>query len=516
MDELSEREVRDLGERFSIAVRDREAETLREQVNELLANLDAVYDAPVRGNDTPTGDRTWQEADDEYNSFIVSCHVPPTENHSGLLNDVTVGLKDVISVAGVPMTAGSEVLRGFVPAVDATVTRRLREAGATITGKTNLDELTIAGAWGTTSAYRSGPVRNPHDPERAAGGSSSGSAAAVGAGLVDVALGTDTGGSVRTPASFCGIVGLKPTYGLVPATGVLETAYTQDHIGPMTATVADAARVLEAIAGKDPRDGASLRAAGHDGYQVGGYVDAVDGSPPPSEVSIGVLKEGFGKDVTGPVEETTRRTIDVLDDAGVDVREMSVDEFHHVKPAKNIISYTEEAAHWRAAGAAYRNNRTVDEELAIALGSRARTSSEKLDQNAKGKLLAGAEVIENQQGRHYLRAQEVRWTIRTRFRQALESVDVLLTPTTPSVAPRLEELQGTYGSAMSESEGSDFDFGRNTRVANLTQLPSITIPNGVADGAPVGLQLLGDAFDDARLLAIAARIESLIDDALDS
>lgn len=511
MQELSERDIRELGDRFNIAVRDTEAAAVRDQVNELLANLDAVYDAPVRGHTVSTGDRTWREGDDEYNSLIVTCDVPPLEDHSGLLSGVSVGLKDVISVAGIPMTGGSEIMRGFVPSMDATVTERLRAAGATIAGKTNLDELTIAGAWGTTSDYRNGPVRNPHDPARVAGGSSSGSAAAVAGGLVDAALGTDTGGSIRTPASFCGIVGFKPTYGVVPATGVIETAYTQDHIGPMTATVTDAARVLEAIAGKDQRDAASFRAAGHVDYQVGGYVDAVDDPLSPSDVCVGVLEQGFGPDVTDAVEENTRQTIDILEDAGVEVRDVSIEAFHHAKPAKNIISYTEEAAHWRAGGTAYRNNRTIDEEIGIALASRTRTSSEKLNRNAKGKLLAGAEVIHNQQGRHYLRAQEIRWTIRSQFQDVLESVDVLLTPTTPSVAPRLDTLEGTYGSAMSESEGTDFDYGRNIRVANLTQLPSITIPNGTADGVPVGLQLLGDAFDDAALLGIAASIESRIE-----
>lgn len=510
MEELSEQDVQGLGERFDVAVGDAEADAVSKQVNELLSNLDAVYDAPVRGHDGPTGNRSWHEGDDEYNSLIVTCDVPPAEDHSGLLEGVTVGLKDVISVAGVPMTAGSEAMRGFVPGVDATVTQRLRDAGAIIVAKTNLDELTIAGAWGTTSDYRSGPVRNPHDSERVSGGSSSGSAAAVAGGLVDVALGTDTGGSVRAPASFCGIVGLKPTYGLVPSRGVMETAYSQDHIGPMTETVREAARVLEAIAGKHPRDAASLRAAGHDEYRAGGYVEAVADSPPLSELSVGVLEQGFGSDVTDAVTAATRRTIDALDDAGADVRDVSIDAFHHAKPSKNVISYTEEAAHWRAGGTPYRSNRTVDEELGLALGSRTRSASAKLDPNAKSKLLAGAEIIHNQRGRHYIRAQEVRWTIRSRFRDALESVDVLLTPSTPSVAPRLDDLEGTYGSAMSESSDADFDFGRNLRVANLTQLPAITIPNGFVDSAPAGLQLIGDAFDDASLLGAAAAVESVI------
>lgn len=494
MRELSTEELIELGERFGVEVTGQEAAGLCEQVNAVVGELAAVDDVPTATAAEDIGERTWSEpANDRHNALTVSCHVPPSANHDGQLDGFTVGVKDIIAVAGVPMSCASEVMQGFVPDFDATVVERLRDAGATVTLKTNLDEF--AGApYGVTG--RSGPTTNPYDEERIAGGSSSGSGVVVAQGQVDMALGTDTGGSIRIPAAFCGTVGLKPTYGLVPLGGIVENTYTQDHVGPLTRTVEDAARSLEAMAGKDTADPASLQAAGRDEYRVGGYVDAIEDSPPCTDLEIGVLEEGFGNGVVDEVEERTYELVDRLEDAGATVRTVSVDHFSAGKAIKNCLSFAEMAAHWRDGGAPYRRGGIVDEKFQTSLARRGKTSSRELSEFYKSKLLAGAALIEGSDGRWYTRAQAARDVLRDEFDAVLDDVDTVMFPTMPDVAPRVEEAMD-----------ADLDYARNTRAANVARHPAIAVPHGTVDGLPVSVQLMGDAFGEAKLLGIAAAIE---------
>ena len=262
MRHLTADELVTLGERFDVDVDADRAADLTGTVNAMLDDLDALDDlAPVADAPSPTGAdpgaRTWRDpVDDPHGAVAADCSVPPSA--SGHLDGVAVGIKDVVAVAGVPMRCGSATMRGVVPATDATVVDRLRAAGAAITAKTACDEF-AGSARGTTG--HGAPITNPHDDERTAGGSSGGSAAAVASGRVDAALGTDTGGSVRIPASFCGVVGYKPTYGLVPLTGVVENTYTQDHVGTFTEGLDDAAALVAAMAGAAESDPARLAAA---------------------------------------------------------------------------------------------------------------------------------------------------------------------------------------------------------------------------------------------------------------
>ena len=495
---LSERELIDLGERFGISVDEVEARAIVDRVNDMIEPLDELSEIPVYGNADESGARSWRESeDDPLDALAVECHVPPTPDHSGELDGVTVGVKDIIAVAGVPMQCNSAVMNGFVPGTDATVVRRLREAGATITAKTNLDEF-AASARGSTG--HTGPIRNPHDADHTAGGSSGGSAAAVAAGTVDVALGTDTGGSIRIPASFCGVVGLKPTYGLVPLAGVVENTYTQDHVGPIASSVSSTARVLEAISGRDGHDPASLQAAGREGYDVGGYADAVDDPPSIESLRIGVLENGFGGEVTSTVEDRTNGVVDRLADAGAAVESVSVRYYEHGSSIKNALSFTELAAHWRAGAAPYRRGGVVDGGYQSGFAARAAGASGQLGEFYKSKLLAGAQIIDNHDGRPYTRAQAAREVLREEFDEALSGVDALLMPTMPDTAPSLED-----------ASDPGFDYGRNTRAADITRLPAVTVPNGTDDGLPIGLQLMGDAFEEARLLAAAERITDVTD-----
>lgn len=496
--ELSVADVRRLSERLDLRIREEEIHDVRETVAALLEGADEIAGLPVRTGPTTTSRSDWWHPDEApYNAIVTRCEVPPTG--SGPLDDVGVGIKDAIAVGGVPMSAGSDVMRDFVPSRDATVVRRLREAGATVTAKTNLDEFAGSGR-GTTSTF--GPVHNPHDVERTAGGSSGGSAVAVATEAVDVAIGSDTGGSIRIPASFCGIVGLKPTYGLVPLTGVVENTYSQDTLGPMAATVTDAATVLDAIVGRDPTDAASLTAAGRGGYEVDEYGDRVDSVTPPERLStatFGILEEGLGDGVSEAVTREFRDGVDRLEEAGAEVRRVSVDHYEQFRPVKNVLSTAEIAAHWRAGAAPLRRGGVVSPDYQTGFASR-RARSRGVHPFYKAKLLAGVHLLEDDGGSIYTYAQAAREVLKTELEDALGGVDVLVSPTMPGTAPRIES-----------AADPGFDYARNTRPANVTRLPAMTIPHGSDGGLPVGFQLIGGPFEEAELLELARAAESVFD-----
>ncbi len=491
-DSLSAEEVHELAETFDITIRDEEIAELRDTIDSLLEGTGELYDLPLPGRLTSSSKRSWRiPQSDSYNAFSVECDVSPTSSE-GVLAGRDVGVKDVIAVGGVPMQCGSDVMRGFVPSTDATVVRRLLKAGATITAKTNLDAF-AGSARGTTSAH--GPICNPHDPDRSAGGSSGGSAAAVAADMVDVAIGTDTGGSIRIPASFCGVVGVKPTYGLVPLAGVTENTYSQDHVGPITSTVADAAAVLETIAGRDSSDPSTFD-TGHAEDRVGGYVDAVESPGTLESVTIGVLEEGLEDGVRPAVADQTEDAADRFSDAGATVRRVSVDHYEYFRAVKNVLSVTEIAAHWRADAAPLRRGGVVDPTYQTGFAARRRTRDRGVSTFYKGKLLAGAHLLENDIGALYTRAQASREILRNELEAALDGLDALLLPTMPDVAPRL-----------TDATDPGFDYARNTRPANVTKLPALTLPHGTVDELPVGVQLVGNAFTEAQLFRLATLIE---------
>ena len=496
--ELSTAEVRDLADEFGIDLRDGEIDRVRSTVADLLAGVGDLRDLPVDGA-TGTGPaRTWHRpTSDPHDSVTVSCDVR-CRDPSGPLAGTTVGVKDVIAVAGVPMECGSEVMQGFVPARDATVVDRLLAAGASVSAKTALDEF-AGSARGTTG--RGPPVRNPRDRERTAGGSSGGSAAAVAANRVDVALGTDTGGSVRIPAAFCGVVGLKPTYGLVPLSGVVENTYSLDHVGTLTSTAPEAAAVLEAVAGPDAADPASAAAAGRDAYAVGGYADAAATGADPESAAVGVLAEGFGSGVRDAVADRLADAVDRISDTGATVRRVSVDHYEHFRAVKNVLSATEIAAHWRADGAPLRSPGPVDPIYQTAFADRRRASDRSVNTFYKAKLLAGAYLQVEDAGRTYTYARAARRVLRDAFDEAMADLDAVVLPTTPDVAPLLPD-----------ADAPGFDYARNTRPADVTGRPAITLPHGTVDGLPVGVQLIGDEFGEADLLHLAGAVEPLLAD----
>lgn len=502
MKPVSESELVELGEAFNVTLYESELADVCEFVNEMLDDIDKIDDVPVdRPANGDTHGRTWTDSPDA--ACSVTCDVPPPADHSGALEAFTVGVKDNIALAGIPLQCGSEVLRGFCPQTDATVVRRLRASGAMITMKTTLDEFAGAphGVTGTDGA-----VCNPHDRERLAGGSSAGSGVAVATDQVRAALGTDTGGSIRIPAAWCGITGLKPTYGLVPLTGVVENTYTLDHVGPLTKTVADAGRVLTAIAGTDPRDPASLQAAGREAYTLPTWDPDSRSTPSVSSLTIGVLAEGIGDGVESTVADRFAETIDNLSNMGASVRDVSSEYFQYGKAVKNCISAVEMATHWRAGGAPYRRGGIVDDGYQAGLARRGAATSAELHPFYKSKLLSGAHLVDRLNGRHYTRAHAARQTIREEFEQLLDDVDCLLLPTMPDVPPRVENAFETT-----------IDYARNTRIANVTGFPAITIPHTLEDPdcLPTGLQLVAGPYDDQRLLEVAHTVESAITDRSD-
>jgi amidase/aspartyl-tRNA(Asn)/glutamyl-tRNA(Gln) amidotransferase subunit A len=351
-------------------------------------------------------------------------------------------------------------------------------------------------AWGTTGS--GGPVRNPHDPARTASGSSGGSAAAVAEGTVDAALGSDTGGSIRMPAAACGVVGLKATHGLVPLSGVVENTYTQDHLGPLARSVHGCALVLDAVAGKTSDDPGSMVAAAREGYRVGGYAAAAADPPAASDLALGVVEEGFGDGVRPEVEARTEAALDRLEDAGASVERVSVPEHEWTPVVKNLLSFSELAAHWRAAGAPYRRGGVVDPGYQDALRARTAAHADRLGPFYRSKLLAGAHLLERG-GRLYTRAQAAREAVRESFEAALADVDALVAPTMPDVAPRIEDVADP-----------GFDWSRNTRPADVTRQPAVSVPNGRVEEMPVGLHLQSEAFTERRLVGVAARVEATL------
>lgn len=494
---VSEAELLALAEAFGIEVAESEVADLIPRVNRRLDGLDEVYEIPL--DDTEAGgERFWTEPTDDadpYNALVTVCDVPPSGE--GPLSGVEIGLKDNIAVASVPMTCGSTVMEGFAPTEDATVVTRLLAAGGTITAKTNLDEF----AGGGRGLSATGQIHHPEDTSRFPAGSSGGSAAAVLADQVDIALGTDTGGSVRAPAAVCGLVGVKATYGLVPLSGIIENTYSLDHVGVISRTVSESAACLDFLAGKDERDPASMAAAGHDDYTVGGYADAAADPLDVSELTVVALEEAFEVGET-LVTEHVATVLDDLADAGASVHEASLPEFDLVNTIKNCLSFPELAQLWRDGGVPLRRGGGASRDQ-VAFARRGAAGSGELNPFYRGRILAGAQLLTSHSGRHYSRALAVRSVLRSKVEDLMTAhdADAIVTPTVPGVAPRCED-----------ADDPGFGITRNTRIANVTKLPAVSVPCGRVDSLPVGLQLLGGRFEERSLFRIAAGIESQLED----
>jgi aspartyl-tRNA(Asn)/glutamyl-tRNA(Gln) amidotransferase subunit A len=380
---------------------------------------------------------------------------------------IPLALKDIIATAGVRTTAGSRVLASHVPKEDAAVAAMLRQAGAVILGKTNLMEFAYA-----YPHPDFGETRNPWAPERTAGGSSGGSAAAVAAGLAYGALGTDTGGSIRSPAAYCGTVGLKPTYGRVSRYGVIPLAWSLDHVGPLSRTVRDAAMLLDAISAHDPRDPTSVA------RPATAVARALDGDV--TGLRIGIVEALCSGHVDPSVQVVVGAALDQLTRLGLVLEPVTLSLHHLAAPALTLMSQAEATSyHWPTLTA----------------------TPDMYGPAVRAHLRIGATVL----AKDYLAAQRVRRRIADEVNEVLQSVDALVFPTQPIVAPLLE----TY--TILETATDDVlqsEIG-HTGLANITGHPAISVPSGFTDaGLPVGLQFTGRAFGEETICQIAAAYEA--------
>jgi amidase len=410
----------------------------------------------------------------------------------GLLAGRTVALKDNVLVAGVPMMNGTTLLEGYVPPIDATIVTRILDAGGTITGKAVCESWCFSGGSHTADT---GPVRNPHDPSRSAGGSSSGSAALVAAGEVDMAIGCDQGGSIRVPASYCGVVGMKPTHGLVPYTGILSLEPTIDHAGPITRTVADNALLLQAIAGPD---GFDPRQAG---VRTDDYLGALGRGG--EGLRIGVLREGFGRPNAEPdVDAAVRAAAQGFSRLGAKVEEISV--ALHPLAAALVFPVLQSGAFllFHADGCALGH-----QELCVpSLVDRLRAWRERPDAlpDTVKYLLLGTELLRKRHGfRYWAKAVNFVRRARAAYDEVLARVDLLLLPTTPMKAPPLPP-PGAPREAVIEAA---FAPTANTQIFDHTHHPALSIPCGESEGLPIGMMLVGRRFEEATLYRAAHAFE---------
>ncbi|PCR90123.1 Asp-tRNA(Asn)/Glu-tRNA(Gln) amidotransferase subunit GatA [Natrinema ejinorense] len=404
----------------------------------------------------------------------------------GPLAGRTVAVKDNISTEGVRTTCGSRMLEDYVPPYDATVVSRLREAGATIVGKANMDEF---GMGTTTETSYFGETDNPVAPGHVPGGSSGGSAAAVAAGEADLALGSDTGGSVRCPAAFCGVVGIKPTYGLVSRYGLVAYGNSLEQIGPFGETVEDAAELLDVIAGSDDRD-ATTRSEGDDANYAEAATGDVDG------LSIGVpteLLEGADEGVV----ETFWEALGELEDRGAEYHEVSLPSVEHAVEAYYVIAMSEASSNLaRFDGVRYGRSGGYDGNWNETF---ARAREEGFGDEVKRRILLGTYALSaGYHDKYYKKAQDARAWVKQDFDEALSEADVLASPTMPVPPFELgESLDDPLQLYLADA---------NTVPVNLADLPAISVPAGETDGLPVGLQLVGPAFGEERLIRAASAL----------
>lgn len=414
-----------------------------------------------------------------------------TKGEGGLLTGIPVAHKDIFCTDGVKTSCGSKMLDNFISPYDATVVSRLSSAGMVSLGKLNMDEFAM-GSSNETSFY--GAVKNPWDTSCVPGGSSGGSAAAVAARLVPVATGTDTGGSIRQPASFCGITGLKPTYGQVSRFGMIAFASSLDQAGPMTRSAEDAALMLQAMAGFDPNDSTSLENDVAD-YSAGLNNDL-------GGLTVGLPKEFFEEGLDGEVAKVIETAIEEYRKLGAEIKEVSLPNMKLSVPAYYVVAPAECSANLsRFDGVRYGYRCESPQDL-DDLYSRSR--GEGFGAEVKRRIMIGAYALSaGYYDAYYLKAQKVRKLISEDFQKAFEEVDLILGPTAPSTAFGLGEKTDD---PLSMYLSDIFTIG-----VNLAGIPAMSIPAGFVDGKPVGLQLIGSYFSEGRLLNAAHRYQQVTD-----
>ena len=432
-------------------------------------------------------------SEDKYNAWYQKCSIKGAKR--GPLLGKKIAIKDNICVAGIAMMNGTSVLEGFVPDLDATIVTRILDAGGEIVGKADCESLCFSGASHTTD---NGPTRNPYDPKRTTGGSSAGSAALVAAGEVDTAIGGDQGGSIRIPASFCGVYGLKPTHGLVPYTGAFPIESTLDHLGPITNSTADCALLLEVIAGEDGFDPRQYS------VKTSAYTKALTGDI--KGLRIGVVAEGFGHAglSEADVDAAVRNAATHFSKLGAVVSNISIPwhlEGLHIWNAIAIEGATQLMLKGNSMGSNWKGHYTTGLLDAFARGWKTRTND--LSETTKLVLLLGEYLHQNYHGRFYAKAQNLARRLRAEYDAALGAVDLLLMPTLPikaSLIPPADASREEYCARALE-------MLLNTSPFDVTGHPSMSLPCALSNGLPVGMMLTGKHFGESTLLRAAHAFE---------
>jgi len=491
-------QLRLLGERLGLSLDEPDLDSFLGLIGGLIDAYNVVDAMPdnlpeVRYPRTPG--RRPAASDNPHNAWYMKSTIHGAAG--GLLAGRTVALKDNVCLAGVPMMAGAATLEGYVPEVDATIVTRLLDAGATVLGKVHCEYFCLSGGSHTAAA---GIVHNPWRHGWSAGGSSSGSAVVVATGEAQMAIGGDQGGSIRIPASLCGIVGLKPTYGLVPYTGVMPIELTLDHVGPMTATVADNARMLEVIAGADGLDPRQYAP------QTARYTEALGCGV--DDLRIGVVREGFEMPGHDPgVSAKVRAAAERFSQLGAVVEEVSLPLHPLGKAIWTPIGIEGLVALMMLANAGGTNYQGLFVTSLIDAHAAWRQRANDLSETVKLCLLVGSYMAEAYRGRYYAKASNIRRLVRQQHEEVLQRFDLLLMPTTPIKATPSPQP----GASREEVIEHAFSFNANCIPTNLSGHPALSIPCGIDDGLPVGLMLIGRQWDEATIYRAADAFERAAD-----
>jgi amidase len=448
---------------------------------------------PVRYPRTPGHRPTGEE--NRYGAWYVKSTIEGAAG--GKLEGKRLAIKDNVCIAGVPMMNGASTLEGYVPDVDATIVTRILDAGGTILGKSVCEYFCFSGGSHTSA---SGPVHNPHRRGYSAGGSSSGSAALIAAGEVDMAIGGDQGGSIRIPAAYCGIYGMKPTHGLVPYTGVMPIELTIDHTGPMSATVADNALLLEVLAGPDGLD------PRQEGVEADRYTEALEQGA--SGLRIALVREGFGHvNSQAAVDAKVRRAADALRGLGATVDEVSI-PMHLMGVPIWLPIAAEGATMQMMQGNGYGFSwKGLYVTSLMDFHGAWRSRADELSDTLKTTMLLGWHMVRNYRGHYYAKPQNLARQLRAAYDAVLEDHDLLLMPTLPLTATALPADDAPIPEILQRA----FEMLPNTAPFDVTGHPAMSLPCGLADGLPVGLMLIGRHYDEKTIYRAAHAYEQGVD-----
>ncbi|XP_061178945.1 amidase-like [Saccostrea echinata] len=492
---ISEDEIKTIADDLRLKLTTEETSALYDFCGDVCKDYQRVYEI-VSPTPTVKYPRTPGYRETKDDSWYYRCDIKGTEK--GLLAGKTVAIKDNVCVAGVPMMNGSKILEGFVPDRDATIVTRILDAGGRILGKSVCEDLCFSGNSATSAT---GPVKNPYDPTRCAGGSSSGSASLVARKVVDVAIGGDQGGSIRTPSGWCGIVGLKPTHGLVPYTGIMPIEITIDHTGPMARTVEDCATLLEVIAGyddgNDPRQIPAVPTLPYSKL----FSDGIKGK------KIAILTEGFEE-----VEEDVAKIVKVaayrLKEAGAEVTEVSLPIHKDGKAVWTPVAF-EGTYHTmvKGNGHGYSWKGTYDLPLQEALAGAYNLRPFDCPLPFKAVMLFSEYMQRNYQNKFYAKAQNLVQLLTMEYNRILKDYDVMIMPTLPGKPFKLPTTENSIQETLKLLLG----MVKNTAPFNSTGHPALTINAGFSEGLPCGMMIVGKMFDETTVLQVARAYEKIRD-----